>query len=195
MVELQPVRDAGLPALAAGLAFGLSLAMPPGPVNALIAREASRFGWLAGVRAGLAAPLLDTVYLAIVLLGVAYVPEEGLRWLTVAGAGLLAYLAVKTVQPPAARANLAGLGSVVLVTLTNPFQYAWWASSGAAFAAAVGPWGIAGFLLAIFGWVFAFSHLVGRGAAKWEWFEPMVAIVSADVLVVFAAWLAVQAGL
>ena len=47
-----------LPELATGFALGLSLAGPPGPVNALIAREAVRGGTWAGIRAGY--PALST---------------------------------------------------------------------------------------------------------------------------------------
>lgn len=176
-------------AILQGLALGLSLAGPPGPVNALIARESARHGVAAGIRAGLPAPIVDTAYLGLVLFGVAQVVdlEAALPWLSAVGAILLAFLAWQTVrlrQGPGR--ELAGPLSVWAVTLTNPFQYAWWASAGAAFMTLTGAWGIAGFLVAIFGWVFLFSFLVARGAARWGWFTPFLEVVSADLLLLFA---------
>jgi len=168
--------------------LGLSLAAPPGPVNALIARESSRHGTVAGVRAGLPAPIVDTFYMTVVLLGLPRVVnlEAAAPWLAGIGALLMAYLAVDTVRVRHGVRDLSGPWAVWAVTLTNPFQYAWWLSAGAAFLAAQGGLGVAGFLLAIFGWVFAFSFLVARGAQRWSWFTPLLELVSADLLFVFA---------
>jgi threonine/homoserine/homoserine lactone efflux protein len=176
-----------------GLGLGLSLAGPPGPVNALIARESSLHGPLAGIRAGLPAPIVDTAYLSIVLLGAsAFDLRAAQAPLALVGAVVLAYLAAATVRPAAQGRRLSGPWAVWLVTLTNPFQYAWWLSAGAAFLLHEGPWGIAGFLVAIFGWVAVFSHLVHRGATKWPWFTPALEVVSANLLVAYAARLALQ---
>jgi len=182
---------------AQGLALGLSLAAPPGPVNALIARESARHGAAAGIRAGLPAPIVDTAYLCLVLFGVSRLVdlEPALPWLSAVGAVLLAYLAWQTVRLRTTRAKseLAGPFAVWMVTLTNPFQYAWWASAGAAFMATEGAWGIAGFLAAIFAWVVAFSLLVAKGASRWAWFTPALELLSADLLLAFALRLGLTA--
>jgi threonine/homoserine/homoserine lactone efflux protein len=182
----------------AGLALGLSLAGPPGPVNALIAREATRHGWWAGLRAGLAAPLLDTLYMVVVLLGVARLVDLQAvgPFLAAAGAAMMAFLAWSTVRMRDAPAPPVSIAAAVVVTATNPFQYAWWLSAGLAFMTRQGAWGIAGFLMAIFGWVLVFSLLVARGASRWPWFAPVVTLASADLLFGFALQLAaVAAGL
>lgn len=182
-------------ALLQGLALGLSLAAPPGPVNALIARETARHGPKAGIRAGLPAPIVDTAYMALVLAGLAAFSglEAALPWLAGIGAVLLGYLAWSTVRIRGEAKPLAGPWSVWAVTLTNPFQYAWWVSAGAAFMATQGPWGIAGFLIAIFGWVGLFAALVHLGAARWGWFTPLLEIASADLLLVYALRLGLTA--
>jgi threonine/homoserine/homoserine lactone efflux protein len=180
-----------------GLALGLSLAAPPGPVNALIARESAHRGTLAGVKAGLPAPIVDTGYLLLVLFGVSQVVDVA-SWLPVLsalGAILLGYLAWETVRirDEARRTALSGPWSVWIVTLTNPFQYAWWLSAGTAFVAITGLWGVTGFLAAIFGWVLLFSFLVAHGASRWSWFTAALEILSADLLFLFAvrlAWMA-----
>lgn len=180
--------------LAAGFALGFTLAAPPGPVNALIAREAARGGMWAGVRAGYPAPLLDTVYLILFVFGLPRVInlEPWTAPLAALGAVLMGWFAVGAAAPRAAQKPVAP-GAIWLVTLTNPFQYAWWLTASAALLAANLPWSVVGFLVAIFGWVFLFSFAVAHGAQRWTWFQPLVAVVSADALLVFALQLALTA--
>ena len=59
-----------LASLAFGAVFGLALAAPPGPMNAVIAQESVLRGWAAGVRAGLSAMTADLCFLVLSLLGV-----------------------------------------------------------------------------------------------------------------------------
>lgn len=188
-----------LTAIALGFGLGLSLAGPPGPVNALIARESALGGWRAGVRAGLPAPIVDTAYMLLVLFGLSRLVdlEAWAPWLAGAGALLMAYFAVQAVTVrQGSPKELAGPAAVWLVTLTNPFQYAWWVSAGAGDLVHLGPFALAGFLAAIFGWVFAFSGVVGHGALRWAWFTPAITLLCADLLLLYAlrmAWLAVAA--
>ena len=187
-----------LVAVILGFGLGLSLAIPPGPVNALIVREASRHGAAGGIRAGLPAPALDTVYMLLVVFGLPRLVdlERWTPWLAGVGAVLMVYLAWDTARvrlhastPPASAAALWA------VTLTNPFQYAWWLSAGATFLTQQGVWGAAGFVLAVFGWVVVLSNLVAHGAQRWPWFAGAMALLSADLLVVFALVLLRATGL
>lgn len=181
-----------------GFGLGLSLAVPPGPVNALVAREASRHGAWGGVRAGLPAPAVDTFWMLLVVFGLPRLVdlEPVLPWLAGAGALLMLFLAWDTARvrdhaaaPPVKAAALWA------VTLTNPFQYAWWLSAGTAFLAQQGVWGAAGFVVAVFGWVFALGSLVAHGAQRWPWFTSAMTLLSADLLVVFALLLLRATGL
>src|SRR5688572_4737057 len=187
-----------LVAVALGLGLGLSLAIPPGPVNALIAREASRHGAAGGIRAGLPAPTLDTVYMLLVVFGLPRLVdlERWTPWLAGIGAVLMLYLAWDTARvrlqaatPPASMAALWA------VTLTNPFQYAWWLAAGTALLANQGVWGALGFVVAVFGWVVVLSNLVAHGAQRWPWFTGAMTLLSADLLVVFALALLRATGL
>lgn len=185
-----------LAAVALGFGLGLSLAAPPGPVNALIARESALHGARAGIRAGLPAPIVDTAYMLLVLFGVARLVDlEPLTpWLAGIGALLMGWLALRiATAPDDEAAPLAGAGAVWMVTLSNPFQYAWWLSAGAADLVQQGAFGILGFLVAIFGWVLGFSHLVAHGALRWPWFSVAVWLVSVDLLFLYALRLAYKA--
>lgn len=183
-----------LVSVALGVGLGLSLAAPPGPVNALIAREAVRGGAWAGIRAGYPAPVLDSVALVVVLVGLPHVIDMA-RWapiLSGIGALLLLYLAIDIARVRPAPKPVAA-SAVWAVTLSNPFFYAWWPSVGTSFVAATGPWGTAGFLLTIFAWVVGFSFVMAHGASRWTWFAPAVGLLSADGLLAFALLLAVRA--
>lgn len=188
----------GLTSLLAGFALGLSLAIPPGPVNAIIAREASQRGAGAAIRAGIAAPIADTIYMVVVVLGLPRVVDVRpyLPSLALLGAVLMGYLAWATARPPrpdAAVPKGAAFATVFALAMANPLQIGWWLTAGTAFLGAQGTLGVAGFLLAIFAWVVVFAEGMARGARRWDWLEPLVAVASADLLLLFALLLIAQA--
>jgi threonine/homoserine/homoserine lactone efflux protein len=75
----------------AGVVFGLALAAPPGPMNAVIAEESVVRGWLSGFTAGLGAMSADAVFCVLTLVGVVGVVERAptLRGAMVGVGGLL----------------------------------------------------------------------------------------------------------
>jgi threonine/homoserine/homoserine lactone efflux protein len=87
-----PMFDAVASALA-GIALGLSLAAPPGPMNAIIAEESVLRGWGSGFRAGLGAMTADAAFLGLALLGVVAVVQDA----------------------PTARGLLFGLGGLLML--------------------------------------------------------------------------------
>ncbi|MEA3143899.1 MAG: hypothetical protein QOG31_1223 [Thermoplasmata archaeon] len=182
----------------AGLGLGFTLAIPPGPVNALIAREASRHGAGAAIRAGLAAPIVDTLYMVAVLLGLPYLVDVTpyLPALALLGAVLMGYLAWATARPPRPASSAtpkAAFAAVFVLSVANPLQVGWWLTAGTARLRPEGLWGMAGFLVAIFAWVVLFSEGMARGARRWKGLEPLVAVVSVDLLLAFALVLLRQA--
>jgi len=48
--------------LFSGVVFGLTLAAPPGPMNAVIAEESAVRGWIAGFKTGLGAMSADAIF-------------------------------------------------------------------------------------------------------------------------------------
>jgi threonine/homoserine/homoserine lactone efflux protein len=127
--------------LVAGLVFGLALASPPGPMNAIIAEEAVRRGWRAGFRAGLGAATADAIFFVLSWLGVARLVADAptVRGVMLAVGGvLMLYFAYGAVQdlsvevvpndaPPTAG---KGFRKAFVLALTNPYQILFWLTVG-----------------------------------------------------------------
>jgi threonine/homoserine/homoserine lactone efflux protein len=76
---------------AAGVVFGLAIAAPPGPMNAIIAEESVLRGWTAGFRAGLGAMTADVCFFVLASVGVVAFIERApvVRGAALAVGGLL----------------------------------------------------------------------------------------------------------
>jgi threonine/homoserine/homoserine lactone efflux protein len=59
-----------------GVVFGLALAAPPGPMNAIIAEESVVRGWTAGFLAGLGAMTADIIFFILAAFGVITIVER-----------------------------------------------------------------------------------------------------------------------
>jgi len=132
-----------LPTVAGGIIFGLALAAPPGPMNAVIAEESAVRGWRAGLFAGLGAMVADFCFFVLALLGVATVLTEtpALRRVLIGAGGLLMlWFAVGAVrdadafmsadgEPPDANES-RGFRKALVLALTNPYQVAFWLTVG-----------------------------------------------------------------
>ncbi|MFC6975549.1 LysE family translocator [Halomicroarcula sp. GCM10025709] len=130
-----------VPTAAGGVLFGLALAAPPGPMNAVIAEESAVRGWRAGFTAGLGAMTADACFFVLALLGAATIVTDtpGLRRVMIAGGGLLmlwfAYGAVREANTlSTAEADVAeqsqGFRKAFVLALTNPYQVAFWLTVG-----------------------------------------------------------------
>ncbi len=177
-----------------GVGLGISLAAPPGPMNALIARESSRHGAAHGIRIGLGAPVADVVYLAALWFGVREI-LDGSSWIRAAAAVGAAFMTMFAYQTWFGQSSAEGPGpkasflSGFAAAMTNPYQIAWWLSGGFVFLQAQGLWGIAGLLVGIFGWVLLFAWLVAHGAQRWRWFGGAIRVLSTVLLASFAVLL------
>ncbi|ESP89318.1 LysE family translocator [Candidatus Halobonum tyrrellensis] len=137
---------------AAGVAFGLALAAPPGPMNAVIAEESAVRGRAAGVRAGLGAATADFTFFVLALAGVVEFVDRypAVRGAMVAAGGLLMlYFAYGTARDlrgsfldagaaagteegadDGEPASSAGFRKALVLALTNPFQALFWLTVG-----------------------------------------------------------------
>jgi threonine/homoserine/homoserine lactone efflux protein len=181
--------------LLAGVLIGLSLAVPPGPVNAIIAAESVRKSCIDGIKVGLGAMTADATFLAITLIGVAVLlTGETIKIVvSLAGGLLLAYMAIKILKGYKRPIKENGKEEIrnhyvtgVIVGITNPASILWWATAGAALIANFNAPGIAGFFIGIFIWVASFAITLDYAQKKVEWLYPAIMLISGAVLLFFS---------
>lgn len=205
----------------AGVLFGLALAAPPGPMNAIIAEESVLRGWLAGVVTGAGAMTADIIFFLFAFAGVATIVEEWplLRGSMVTlGGVLMLYFALDAVRSaqssltggqPGTSTDSRGFEKALVLGLTNPFQILFWLTVGIALLdpgtidilaytpylgdAATGmlvvETGSIALLGGLFGgivvWIIGFPALLVATDQRVDSLAPVVAGVSALILVLF----------
>lgn len=126
-------------ALGFGAIFGLALAAPPGPMNAIIAEESVLRGWFAGVAAGLGAMTADGIFFLLAYLGAVRAVEAvpALRDAMVGVGGVLllyfAYGAARGATADWSEVNVPdsrGFWRALVLALTNPYQIVFWLTVG-----------------------------------------------------------------
>lgn len=193
-----------------GIALGLSLAAPPGPMNAIIAEESTLRGWESGVRAGFGAMSADICFFLVALTGVTTVLRDSptLRAGTMGVGGVLmlyfAFDAVRSVRGSFVGSEVGdsmGFRKTFALSLTNPYQVLWWLSVGITLLDPGGvvldigpvsttvPTGtpviVLGFFTGIGLWITAFPLALVRVGQRIDGFAPLVAGASALVLAGF----------
>ena len=154
-----------------GAALGLAAGVSPGPLLALVVREAVSKGAAAGMLAALAPLITDSwaVYLAWLVGGA--LPDWLLPALQLVGGAYLIYLGVSGLRSAGTAAVVEGDGaagslrSAILMNLTNPHMYTFWFLVGAPLLRRLegGVWAfLAGFYLLIVGSKMAIAVLASR---------------------------------
>ncbi|MFB6109482.1 MAG: LysE family translocator [Halodesulfurarchaeum sp.] len=190
----------------AGVLLGLSLAAPPGPMNAVIAEESVNRGWQAGVAAGLGAMTADVLFFGLAAAGVvAFVRDaQTLKGVMVGIGGILmfyfAYGAVSGATDFSATegASGTGFGKAFVLAATNPYQITWWLTAGVglldpgtvqafgySLAAVNGTLTVLGFFGGIVLWITAFPAVLRTAGNAVDALGTAVAYGSGIVLVLF----------
>jgi threonine/homoserine/homoserine lactone efflux protein len=184
--------------LVAGIALGLSLGVPPGPVNAAIAAAAARRSYVDGIKIGLGAMTADFTYLVLTVIGVAVLLTGTLarNAISVIGGLILLYFAyatLKSYKKSAEAPGSTGTGNHYLtglvMGLTNPLGILWWVTAGAAFVAMFNVLGVVGFMLGLLAWVSGFSVFVHYAGKKVKIVYPAIIIGSGLMMLFFAVML------
>lgn len=191
-----------LQVFAAGAAMGLSLAMPPGPINALMAAESAQGRAARGFLVGLGAMTADATFLVIsYFLGSLFSiegPIKGVLYLI--SATILFYLAyltygslrkVTAAQETPRSMHLPYIMGLT-IGLTNPLQIAWWLSVGLSLIVSIGAVIILGFFAGIVLWIVAFPLIIRWAAGRMPNLYRIVIYVSTALLLVFALWFALS---
>ncbi|HEX9341729.1 MAG TPA: LysE family translocator [Thermoplasmata archaeon] len=189
-----------LVAIGAGVAIGLSLAAPPGPVNAIIASCTVTRSWRAGFLVGLGATTADTVFLTLAVLARSAVSvlEPYVPFVALIGAAVMAYFAwmagrawrrTEAILEPRpeerARSYVPGLS----VNITSPYPILWWLTAGLVLINQLGPPVLVGFYGGLVLWITAFPLAVREAQRRFARAYHRVLVFSIVSLVAFAAWL------
>lgn len=190
-----------LQGIAAGIILGTSIAAPPGPVSAVMAHQVtSRKSWRSGYLVGLGATTSDAIFLVITFLGwtgiVARNPTLTF-WIYLVGACILILYAMLMIFRRKQKGSSTNESKVdqrwpyfvgLSIGLTNPFQIAWWLSVGIASISSFGDYVVFGFFAGILIWISFYTTALKYGVLRFKGFEKLVLILSAIVLLGFAAW-------
>ena len=157
-------------ALFLGAALGLSAGLSPGPLLALVLREAVRKGARAGMLAATAPLLSDSWVVALAWWAGGALPAAALQALQLLGGLYLLRLGYAGLRPapsaPAAPAPAAeSLRAAVVMNLTNPHMYLFWFLVGAPLLQRLGAgawWFLLGFYLTIVGSKVVLAWLAAR---------------------------------
>ena len=151
-----------------GLALGLSLAVPPGPMNALIAAEALKTP-LHGTAVGAGAMSADATLMVVTYFLYRLVKPYAL-YIYFIGGGVMMYLAVLMLKPSRITTSAQGLGGVIrnytkgyVMGITNPYQIGWWLSAGLTLISIMGVFSVAGLFTGILTWLITYPLAVYTG--------------------------------
>ncbi|PYB68237.1 lysine transporter LysE [Thermoplasma sp. Kam2015] len=169
-----------------GIAVGLSLTAPPGPVNSVIMSESMR-SKVHGMSVGAGAMTADFIFFVIVYKFGRLIPETYLHALYIIGALLLFYLSYSVLKSKSSQRTRGGNYAVGFsMGITNPFQILWWITVGLFFIRSFHILAIAGLFSGIVIWIVTFPLLMNRYAKR---FEKYVKLFSFIVLFSFAVYL------
>lgn len=179
--------------IAQGVVLGISLAAPPGPVNAIIASRSLK-SWKSGALVGFGALTADLIFMSITIYVGYLVPSNIIHFISIIGAFFLAWLAYGVFRSssnyalPRRKAETRSYLTGLAMGLSNPFQIMWWMSVGVSLARGFGAEIFIGFVSGIVAWVSLFSLLVSRYGVS-QMFTKGVKVFSFLTLSVFSAYL------
>ena len=181
-----------------GLIYGFSLAVPPGPMNALIASRSLK-SFREGVFTGLGALSADFIFMVMTYLAYSLIKSLSLAPFYFLGSiymFILVYLIYRSDADSANARNDIGRGlifsyvSALLLGLSNPYQILWWLTAGISFLSLFGSSSIIGLFTAILIWIHVFPYTIRLGynvnAGKTV---LIVKVFSASILFIFASYL------
>lgn len=173
----------GLYVALAGYILGLSLAAPPGPVNAIIMNESSK-SILHGTSVGAGAMTADFVFLVALYFGRLAIPAYALKYLYIFGAAVMVYLSLSVIRARMPSKTHRGNYIVGLsMGITNPFQIIWWVTVGLFLIEKLTLVSVAGFFLGLLTWITAFPYAMHKVGSR---YSPLLKVFSFVILVAFA---------
>ncbi len=166
-----------------GYTLGLSLAAPPGPVNAVIMNESSK-SKLHGTSVGAGAMTADFIFLVILYFGRLVIPVWAFKYLYILGAFIMIYLALSVIRSKMPTKTPTGNYFVGLsMGITNPFQIIWWITVGLFLIERLSLLSVVGFFLGLLSWITLFPYAMNKVGRR---YSPLIKAFSFIVLILFA---------
>ncbi len=168
-----------------GILMGLSIAAPPGPINAIIANEAAKSA-IKGSSVGAGAMTADAIFFTVTYFFGRLIPSNILPYFYVVGAGLLLFLAYSVIKSSFPSRSVKGNYIVGLsMGLVNPYQISWWITVGLFMMKEISVYTIPGFFIGIVIWITTFPLSVNKLLNKPAYIE-YIKLFSSGILVLFA---------
>ena len=166
-----------------GFVLGLSLAAPPGPVNAIIMNESSK-SVLHGSSVGAGAMTADFIFLVLLYFGRVIIPEWTFKYLYLFGGVVMIYLSISVLRSRMPSKTPKGNYFVGLsMGITNPFQIVWWVTVGLFLIQSMTLLSVGGFFFGLLTWIVLFPYTMNRVGSR---YSPLLRIFSFIILIVFA---------
>ena len=187
-------------AVLAGTGIGLSLATPPGPVNAIIASQTVTRSWRAGFLVGMGATTADTIFLAVSIVAHSAVAsiQGWVPIIALLGAGVMTYFAWDTVRALRRAADIVeskpeehakSYATGLSVNITSPYPILWWLTAGLVLIDQLGPAVLVGFFSGLLLWISIFPLALREAQRRIARTYQAVLVFSIVCLAAFAAWL------
>lgn len=176
-----------------GVLLGISIAVPPGPVNAAAAYQVTK-SWFSGWSTLLGATTADAIFFLLTYFGFTALLAFGeVREILFAVGGVfMLYLAYATLRTKGQEQAKERSGRPYLLGLTiglsNPFQLAWWIAVGIGMISTFGLSIFSGFFTGIVAWTLAYSTLLRAGVTRYRRVYPYIVYASGIVLLAFGLW-------
>jgi len=172
------------------VALGLSMAAPPGPVNAMIA-AVSVESKLRGIAVGAGAMTADIIFFMAVSLIRALINSKFVLPFYVIGGTYTVFLGFLVLRSRKIRKIRVQGGYFVGLTMgiTNPYQIAWWISFGIAMLDKFGLQSGMGFFSGILIWIITYPYIVEKVGKKSVKFDKLIRIKSAAVLFILGTYM------
>ena len=169
-----------------GIVLGLSMAAPPGPINAIMANESLR-SKLHGSSVGFGAMTADFIFFLITFEIRELIPETFLLAFYFVGGGLMLFLAYATLKAKVSKRSKKGnYFTGLIMGISNPYQISWWLTVGLFMINKFGLTIIPSFFGGIIIWIFSFTTFINRLGDK---YAKYVKIFSFAILLAFGVYM------
>lgn len=151
-----------------GLIYGLSLAVPPGPINSIIVSKSMKSN-REGTLVGAGAMSADLILMLITLTLYNHIKGLPLFPFYFTGSALMIYISYGIIRSKnQEEGKVKGKGNYLLGLssgIVNPFQIFWWLSAGLSFISVFGPLAVLGLFSGITIWIVYFPILINKGVS------------------------------